>query len=87
MTINDAGYYNSDKNDAEGDPASNPKVYTHTSDGKKRKVTDISNENLQQKLIINRILPIITMKIDPRIPDRVATFGGTPHAHTTPTTK
>ena len=39
-TINDAGYYDSDKNDTKGDPAIHPKVATHTSDGKKRKVTD-----------------------------------------------
>ena len=32
-TINDAGYYNSDRNDAEGDPKSGPLVATHTSDG------------------------------------------------------
>ena len=44
LTIDDSGYYNSEKNSAEGDPASNPKVYTHTSDGKKRKVTDTSNK-------------------------------------------
>ena len=53
LTINDDGYYNSDENDAEGDPKSNPKLATHTSDGKKRKVTDIINRNLQQKLLIN----------------------------------
>ena len=86
LTINDTGYYNSDKNDAAGDPAKDPKVATHTSDKKKRKVTDTSNRNLQQKLLINRILPIITTTIDPRIPCRVVTCGGTPHVHTTPTT-
>ena len=48
LTINDAGYYNSGKNYAEGDPASNPKVATHTSDGNKIKVTDTSNVNLKQ---------------------------------------
>ena len=32
LKLNDAGYYNPDKNDAEGDLASNPKVATHTSD-------------------------------------------------------
>ena len=32
LTSNDAAYYNSDKNDAEGDTASDPKVATHTSD-------------------------------------------------------
>ena len=40
LTINDAGYYESgseNENDAEGDPASDMKVATHTIDGKKRK--------------------------------------------------
>ena len=86
LTINNAGYYHLYKNDAEADPASNPKVATHTSD-EKNKVTDTTNENLQQKLLINRTLPIITMTIDTRITDRVANCGGTPHAHTTTTTK
>ena len=52
LTINDAGYYESDSanvNDAKGDLASNPKVATHTSDGKKRKLQtlakDICNKN------------------------------------------
>ena len=46
LTINDAGYYESESvntNYAKGDPASNMKVATHTSDRKKRKVTDTSN--------------------------------------------
>ena len=33
-TINDSAYYNSDKNDAESDPKSDPLVATHTSDRK-----------------------------------------------------
>ena len=65
---------------------SNPKVATHTCDGKKRKITDTSNVNLQQKLLSNQTLPIITTTIDHPIPDRVANFGGTPHALTTSTT-
>ena len=83
LTINHAGYYNSEKNDVEGNPEKYLKLATHTSDGKKRKFTDTSNGNLQQKLLINRTLPIITMTIDPRIPDRVSTCGGTPRVHTT----
>ena len=74
LTSNDAAYYNSDKNDAEGDTASDPKVATHTSDVKKRKVTDTSNRNTQQKILINQTLPIITRSIDPRIDDRVAIY-------------
>ena len=87
LKINDAGYYNSDKHDVEGDPTSNPKVATRTSDGKKRKFTDTSNGNLHQKLLINRNLPIITMTIDPWITYRVKTCGGTPHLDMTPTIK
>ena len=45
LKINNAGYYNSDKNDTERDP-----------------------ESIQQKLLINRTLSIITMPIDSRIP-------------------
>ena len=45
LKINDAGYYNSDKNDAEGDPKSNPKLATHTNDRKKIKVKDIDTTN------------------------------------------
>ena len=51
LTINDAGYYNSEGNHAEGDHASDSKVATHTSNIKKRKVTDTSNGNLQQNII------------------------------------
>ena len=87
LTSNDSGYYNSDKNGAEDNPTRDPKVATHTSDGNKRKVTDNSNGNLQQKSLINHNLLTITMTIDPQVLDRVATCGGTPHEHTTPTTK
>ena len=84
LTINDAGYYNSGKNYAEGDPASNPKVATHTSDGNKIKVTDTSNGYLQPKLLSNRTLPIITTTIDPCIDGRVVTCGAYPHKLTVP---
>ena len=30
LTIDDIGYYNSDENDAKGDPEIDPKVATHT---------------------------------------------------------
>ena len=87
FTINDVGYYESDSanaNDAKGDPASNPRVATHNTDGKKRKVTDTSNKYLQQKLLGNRTLLIITTIIDPRIDNRVATSGASPHKLATP---
>ena len=44
-TINDSAYYNSDKNDAEGDSKSDTLVATYTSDRKKRKVTDTETTN------------------------------------------
>ena len=53
----------------------------------KRKFTDTSNVNLQQKLLSSQTLLIITTTNDPRIPDRVVTCGGTPHALRIPTTK
>ena len=76
MTINDAGYYNSDENDAEGNATSHLKIATHNSDRKKIKVTDTDtrNINLQQKLLINRTLLIITIPMDPRIENKVATY-------------
>ena len=71
-------------NDAKGDPASDPKIATHNSDGKKIKVTDTSNKYLQQKLLSNQNLPIITTTIDPRIDNRAATCGASPYELTTP---
>ena len=66
---------------------SDHKVSTRTSDGKKRKVANTGNGILQQKLLINRTLPIIPTTIDHLIPDRVETRGDNPQALTTPTTK
>ena len=73
-TINDSADYHSDKNDADGDPKSDQVVATHTSDGKKRKVTDTdtTNGNSPQNLLINRTLPIIIMPIEPQITNGVA---------------
>ena len=90
LTINDARYYESDSanvDDAKSDPASDPKAANQTSDGKKRKVTDTSNEDSQQKLLSNRTLLIITTGIGPRIDNRFETCGGTPHVRPTPTSK
>ena len=90
MTINDAEYYVSDSanaNDSKGYPASNPKTVAHTSDGKKRKVTDTSNGIFQQKLLSNRNLPIVTKMMYPRTDNMIATCGGTPHTLATPAIK
>ena len=67
--MNYAGYYASDSanaNDAIGDPASDPKKVTHTSDGK-GKVTDTTNGISQQKLLSTRTLPIVTTTMDPSV--------------------
>ena len=82
LKIKDAGCYESESenaNDAKGDSESDPKIDTHTSDVNKRKITDTSNGDLQQKLLINRSLPIITTMLDPWIDDRVVTYGTSLH--------
>ena len=85
-TINDFTYYNSEEDDAESYPNSDPKVATHISDGKKGKVadTDTTNRNYQQKLLINQLIPeIISVVIpptDPWIMYGVAASSGTLHA-------
>ena len=78
LTINDTGYYESysaNKNDAKYDPAGYRKIATHTSDGKKRNVIDTSNGDLQQQLLSNQTLLIITTMIDSRIDNMVVTYG------------
>ena len=82
VTINDTRYYDSESanaNDSKVDPARNPKIATQTSDGKKGKVTDTRNGDLQQKLLSNQTLPIITITMDPHIDDGVTTCGASPH--------
>ena len=84
MTIDDAEYYESyttNPNDTKGDPASNPMIATHTSARKERKFTDTSNVDLQQQILINRTLLIITTKMDPHIDDRISTFGTSLHTN------
>ena len=87
LTINDSEYYESDSanaSDAKVNPASYPKIASHTSDGKKRKVMNTSNGDLQQKLLSNRTLPIITTTMDPWIGDRAVTCGASPHNFVSP---
>ena len=81
-TINNSAYYNSDEDDAESDPKSDPLVATRTSDRKKRKFadTDTTKANYQQKLLINRTIPVIILPIDPPIVGGVAESIGTLHA-------
>ena len=57
-TINYSTYYNSDIDDAEFDPKSDPLVATNTSDGKKRKVTDTDTNNTASEPYSN-ILPLL----------------------------
>ena len=58
-TINDSVYYNSEEGDAESNPNRNPKLATHTSYRKKRKLTDTdtTNGDSSHKLLINRLIP------------------------------
>ena len=75
LTINNTGYYESDSanaNYAEGDPASDPKLATYTSDGKKERFWTLATEICKKKS--NRTLLIITTAIDPWIDNRVANF-------------
>ena len=81
-TINESAYYNSDEDDAESYPKSDPLVATHNSDRKKRKVTDTdtTNRNSPQKLLINRTIPVIIPPIYPPVADGVVAGRGTLHA-------
>ena len=86
-TINDSAYYYSEENDAEIDPKSDQLVATHTSDGKKRKVTDADTTDgkFSKKSLINRIIPeiipVIILSVNPPITDGVAENGRNLHAH------
>ena len=84
-SINNFSYYNSDEDDAEGDPKGDPLVATHTSEGKKIKVTDTdtTNGNSPQKLLINGTILVIILPISPCISDGVASGIGTTHARQT----
>ena len=78
LTINDAEYYASKsatKNDVKGNPASNPKTVTHTSD-RKGKVTDTSNGKIQQKLVGKQTLPVVVLMMNLSIEKRIAPIGG-----------
>ena len=81
-TIKNSAYYNSDKDDPEGDPKRDPLGATHTSDRKKRKIThtDTTKGNYPQKLLINRTIPVIIPPINRHILDGVAAGRGTMHA-------
>ena len=59
LTVNDSEYYNSEKDNAENNPKIDQLVANHTSNGKKRKVTDndTTNRNSAQRLWINQLIP------------------------------
>ena len=84
-TINDSTNYNSDEDDAESDPKRDPLVDTHTSDEKKRKVTDTgtNNVNYPQKILLNRTIPVIILPIEPPITHGVEASRGTAHVRQT----
>ena len=62
-TINDSAYYDSEENDAESDPNSDPKVATHT-----------TKRNYLHKLLTNREIPEIIQGFIP--PVKQTTLGG-----------
>ena len=72
--INNSGYNNSDKDDAESDQKSDQLVATHTSDRKKIKITDTNTTNINclQKILINQTIPFIIPPTDPPITNGVA---------------
>ena len=88
-TINNSAYCNSEKDDAESDPNSDPNVDTHTSYGKKIKVTDNedTNRNSPRKLLINwlipDIIPVEILPIDQTIAEDAAGCVDTLHAYHT----
>ena len=89
LTINDAEYYVSNSvnaNDTKGEPAGNPKTFTHTIDVE-GKVTDTSNGILQHKLLSKRTLPVVVLTMNPSIENRIAIIGGDYRTLPTPATK
>ena len=72
--------------DAQGDPTCDSKTVTHTSNGKE-KFTDTSNRNFEQKLLINRTLPVIDPTMNPSIYPRIVTIVAAPQTLFIPETK
>ena len=85
-TINDSADDNSNKNIIENNPKSDSFVDTHTSDGKKGKITDndTTKGNYPHKLLTNREIPEIIQGVIPLViqttTDGVATSGRALHA-------
>ena len=84
-TINNSAYHDSEEDDAESDLKIDQLVATHSSEGKKRKVTDTgtTNRNPLQKILIKRTIPVIILQIDPPIADGFVAIRGTFHARQT----
>ena len=84
-TINDSAYYYSEEDDAESDPYRDSKLATHTSDGKKIKVsdTDTTNINSPHKLLIKQLIPVSIPSIDQTIAEDATESEETLHAHHT----
>ena len=75
-TINDSAYYDSEEDDAESNPNSDPKVDTHTSDG-------YSPHKLLINRIISEIIPVAIPPIDQTIAEYAALSGDTLRARCT----
>ena len=78
-----------EEDDTESGSNSNLKLTTHTSDGKKRKVTDndTTNRNSPHKLLINwiipEIIPVTIPPIDQTVMEDAAGIGATLHVRRT----
>ena len=73
-TINDSIDDHSNQNFAKSDPKSDQLIATHTSDGKKRKITDtdITKGNYPHKLLAKREIPAIIPTFVPPVNQKTA---------------
>ena len=79
LTINDAKYYESNTStasDAQGDLTHNPETVTPTSNG-----------NFEQNILSNGTIPVVVLKMSPRIYQRIAPIVFAPQTLLTTATK
>ena len=89
LTINDSKYYESNKStaiDTQGDLTRNMEIVTHTSNANET-VTDTSNGKFEQKILSDRTIPVVVLKMNPRIDQRIAPIVMEPHTILTPAAK
>ena len=89
LKINHAKYYESNTvtvSDSQGDLTRNPEAVTHTSNGNET-VAHTSNGIFEQKILSNRTIPVVVLKMNPRIGQRIDTIVVSLQTLLTPTTK